>query len=64
MVVYESNADCIQGAEVAPMSVMSIARRDEGSKENLLKYGPWTTVANCKAPVTHRFPPITSKFLY
>ncbi|KAK9718132.1 Mad3/BUB1 homology region 1 [Popillia japonica] len=59
VVVYESNADCIQGAEVAPMSVMSIARRDEGSKENLLKSGPWTTVANCKAPVTHRFPPIT-----
>ncbi|KAJ8951176.1 hypothetical protein NQ314_007716, partial [Rhamnusium bicolor] len=42
--VYEDKGGEVAGAEIAPLSIISVARRQEAPKENTLKPGPWTTV--------------------
>lgn len=43
--VYEDKSEgAVAGAEAAPLSIITVARRQEAPKENTLKPGPWTTV--------------------
>ncbi|KAJ8954375.1 hypothetical protein NQ318_011048 [Aromia moschata] len=42
--VYEDRGGEVAGAEAAPLSIITAARRQEAPKENALKPGPWTTV--------------------
>lgn len=43
--VYEDKGEVAgAGAEAAPLSIITAARRQEAPKENTLKPGPWTTV--------------------
>lgn len=60
-VVYEDITESISGAEAAPLSIITIAKRDHIAKENVLKPGPWTTVQNNKVPVMHRYPAFTGR---
>ncbi|GJQ82791.1 Bub1 [Trypoxylus dichotomus] len=56
--IFEDNEEYMTDAAAGPVSVVTIAKREEGCKENILKPGPWTTVVNHQLPIPHRYPPI------
>lgn len=60
--VYEDKgegavAGAVAGAEAAPLSIITVARRQEAPKENTLKPGPWTTVPVKKRVIGARTTP-------
>ncbi|KAH1013504.1 hypothetical protein HUJ04_002488 [Dendroctonus ponderosae] len=59
--IYEDQASAFPTGGAAPTSIITVAKRQEGPKENTLKPGPWTTVPHKKRVLgTHR--PIAAGF--
>jgi hypothetical protein len=55
--IYEDRGEEVRGAEAAPSSIVTAAKRQEVLKENTLKPGPWTTLPVKKKQAVHRSTP-------
>ncbi|XP_044751997.1 mitotic checkpoint serine/threonine-protein kinase BUB1 beta-like isoform X2 [Coccinella septempunctata] len=58
--VYQDDGDEIRGAAAPPVSILTVVKRQEAPKENLLKPGPWSLYpSKKKMAVVPRKPPFT-----
>ncbi|XP_045472782.1 mitotic checkpoint serine/threonine-protein kinase BUB1 beta-like [Harmonia axyridis] len=58
--IYQDEGDEIRGAAAPPVSILTVVKRQEAPKENLLKPGPWSLYPSKKSStVVPRKPPFT-----
>lgn len=59
--IYQDEGDEIRGAAAPPVSILTVVKREEAPKENLLKPGPWSIYPSKKETVVGQRKPLPFK---